>query len=52
MIAFLNPETLTFFPLVNLVLFCLLIIFILVTLTLNIFSIFVFKFFLLAVEEL
>ncbi len=36
-IAFLNPETFTFFPLVSLILFFLLIIFILVTLTLNIF---------------
>ena len=42
-IAFLNPETLTFFPLVILVLFCLLIILILVTFTLKIFSIFFFK---------
>ena len=49
-IAFLNPETFTFLPLVNLVLFCLLIMFILITLTLNIFSIFFFKFFLLALE--
>src|SRR6056300_751977 len=47
-IAFLNPETFTFFPLVSLVLFCLLIILILVTLTLKIFSIFFFKFTLFA----
>ena len=44
----LNPETLIFFPLVNLILFFLFMIFILVTLTLKIFSILIFKFFLFA----
>jgi len=43
-IAFLKPDTFTFFPLVIFVLFCLLTILILVTFTLKIFSIFFFKF--------
>ena len=49
-IAFLYPATLTFFPLVDFNLDFLFIMLILVTLTLNIFSILFFKFFLFALS--